>query len=108
MTSEPLKNNASLLSKPSEATSRVSRTYKLRVEKTRVKDDLTVMNLQSDGTSDLYSMTRHEVLELTKIHARRLRTIPFGEMKMKDLRMLDPNISFGSEPKIHVRSIHLK
>jgi hypothetical protein len=86
----------------------LSRTYKLRVEKNRVKEELKVMVLNSDGTSDLYSMTRPEILEMTKVLGRRLRTTPFGEVKLKDLRMLDPNISFGSEPKILVSKYHLE
>ena len=84
------------------SSSRISRTYKLKVEKFRIKEELTVMILDSDGNAELYSMTRNEILEQSKMHSRRLRNVPFGEMKLKDLRMLDPNMSFGSEPKIVV------
>jgi len=81
------------------------RSYKPRTDKNRIKEELTVMVLKEDGTSEMYSMTRPDILDLSKEDARRLRTLPFGEMKMKDLRMTDPNVSFGSEPKIIVRTL---
>ena len=87
-----------LKSKPSSG----AKSYKLRVDKNRIKEELTVMVLDSDGSSQLYSMTRPEILQVSKEFARKLRHSPFGEMKMKDLRMLDPNVSFGAEPKIIV------
>jgi magnesium transporter len=82
-----------------------SRVYRSRLEKSREKEEIRVMLLDSKGNGEQYLMTRQEILETLKEDAKKLKEIPFGEMKAKDLRSLDTNLSFASEPKVLIRTL---